>query len=226
VSATPVLSSDAFDHNAGCTLLSAQCVAKAFNPYRAKVGLPLLVPPKDDEKRLSVVAQSRADESWLYMYSFGIPIRELKEMFGYYSDASPAFVAQPGEFWLQPAENYWATVSDVRPGYYLLSVGGYCSSLDWESQEKMIRHRFGPRYERASEHLVCEAFFAAWLLNRWSDTHRSFFAPWERYYAHWGKALDSSGGRVCVGLSSNGIQVGSIYPEERASRLCAALVRV
>ncbi len=209
----------------GCRFLSANKVAEAFNPYRKRAGLPLLVPPESTDVNAPFDSgDSHADETRLSVYSFGIPIRELKDMFGYDPHNRPRFVADPGEAWLQPMEN-WTAVSDVKPGYYLLSVRGRFGNLDWQAQEQEINRSFGSRWRRASEHLVAESFFACCLHNDWGTSIDGFLWPEKDYFLHWGKATDSRGGRVWVGISRAGVQVGSTHPGERSSLLRVSLVR-
>jgi hypothetical protein len=167
-------------------------VAKAFNPFRKQADLAELVPPQEMAIPYSdEVLKKHADGKWLLIYSYGLLLREQRQMFGTDKNQQPCFCSN--DWWLKSKEDNWATKS-VKPGWYLVSLEGRFSNQNWPSQEESIR-KFGTDYERVDEHLMGEVCFSAFLINK--------ERPLENFY-HWGKSLISNGGRIAVGIFGRG----------------------
>lgn len=181
--------------------LSASNVAGALNPFRLASGLQELsvaTTPKQQEPTIEIT------DGWLCFYSFGQSIANLRKMFGCDPKCPPCFQGSIWDWWLQPKEASWVRERGA-PGYKLLSLSGVCGYTSWPEQTLRIKHPL----KRAQERLLCEAFFASWIMNRWSQETTEFSWPWSRYFRHWGESLTSGGERVWVALSYDGIEIGS-----------------
>jgi hypothetical protein len=202
--------------------MSPHDIAIALNPYRIRAGLPQLIPPVPETRPETIDFSSTSIGPCIVTYSYGIPILEFRQMFGINNNDTPCFHGTIWDYWLQPSEHRWVGHSDVSPGYYEVSLVGHFHNLDWGSQETQIQRQFGPTYERASEHLICEAFFSAWLLNR-NDRMPTSGQSREPSFLHWGKALNSRGERVWVSQSGIGITVNAQPDHQPRPDLAAAI---
>jgi len=169
-------------------VFSPEQVASALNPFRKRVGLPELVPPQGVEIPYSdEVLKKHADGKWLLIYSYGLSLREQRQMVGVDPNHQPC--VYNNDWWLKQKEDSWAT-KGVKPGWYLVCLEGRYGSQTWQSQEESIQKEWGQDYDRADEHLMGEAYLSAFLITR--------ERPLGNFY-HWGKSLGSDGSRVGVG---------------------------
>jgi hypothetical protein len=185
-------------------MLDPAAIADAFNPFRAASGLPMLHPPAD----LVNWSGAQIHERWVGLYSYGLSIYELRQMFGHTDKGRPRFQGGIWDWWLQPRESTWVTRKG-RARYCSLSLDGYYGYSTWNEQNEKISSVWGPAAVRASERLLCEAYFASWLVNNWSQSSDGFFWPWCKYSRHWGRSTATNGGRVWAALSYEGIEIGS-----------------
>jgi hypothetical protein len=179
-------------------------VAEAFNPFRTTAGLPLLHAPTDSPNW----PPRDVPDGWLCLYSFGLSIYELRQMFGCADTRPPRFQGGIWDWWLQPKEATWVK-RQGESGYRLLSLDGLYGYSTWREQEQKIASQGDPAVSRASERLLCEAYFASWLVNGWTRSSDGIFWPWCKYFRHWGKSIGANGERVWTALSYEGIEIGS-----------------
>lgn len=174
-------------------------VAEALNPLRKRAGLPELVPPQGVAVPYSdEVLKAHAGGKWLLVYSYGLSLREQRQMVGVDPNQQPCF-HKDSTWWLNAKEDGWAT-KGVNPGWYLVSTEGRFGGQTWNQQEQSIRE-FGESYERADEYLMGEACLSAYLINNGERLLENFY--------HWGKSLGSFGYRVGVGYFGRcGLYVG------------------
>ena len=179
-------------------------VAEALNPLRKRAGLQPLVPPQGVAIPYSdEVLKKHVDGRWLLIYSYGLSLREQRQMVGTDTNQQPCFYKE-WDWFLKSAEDHWAG-KGVKPGWYLVSLEGRYGSQAWQSQEESIQKEFGSDYERADEHLMGEVCLSAYLINNGERPLKDFY--------HWGKALGSGGYRVHVGsFAPDGLGVGRCPP--------------
>ncbi|HBI97130.1 MAG: hypothetical protein US83_C0007G0030 [Candidatus Falkowbacteria bacterium GW2011_GWC2_38_22] len=132
---------------------------------------------------------------------------------GYYSGQNPRQMRQEigtgsrdfynNDWWLANKEDFWATKTNIEPGYYLLNFNGKFADKNYYTQERFIRE-LGPVYKRCHEFVVSETVLSNYrvcnkerLLERW---------------CHWGEEIDSDRRRVTVGgFDSDGLRVGGEF---------------
>lgn len=205
--------------------ISPYDISTALNPFRIQAGLPKL-----DFQCINNYSETpdnpRQNSLWpsILIYCYGIPIAELREMFGVHSEHGPCFYGDIWDYWLQPSEDHWTKHSDVSPGFYEISLRGYFPNLAWESQEQKIRREFGSDCERASEHLLCEAFFSTWLLQEKGLLGSRSFS-WTRSFLHWGRSLNSRGERLWLSLSGSRVTINAQLPSQPRPDLAVAISR-
>lgn len=208
--------------------LTAKRVAASFNPFRERAGLPLLVPNATSlctspQLRL-IQSDPQTGTKCVCAYCFGIPLMELRMMFGVNSDHHPSFAGSIWDYWLQPQEDSWTRQSIARPGYYLLSLHGVFPKTMWSQQEDLIQSRFGAEWFRAPEHLAAEIFFACALNRIWEQPGIEFFWPWTNFFLHWGPSSNSLGRKIAVGFSHRFVELRDYDPQRADLHFLATML--
>lgn len=156
----------------------------------------------EDTLRQCAELNRTAGTDWRLVYIFGLSLRDQHQLRGDNPNHQPCFYKN-WDWWLKKPEDYWAT-QKPEPGYYLIDFNGRWGSTSWDRQEQKIA-KLGPSYERAHKAVISEAVFSSY------QTYQEHLL--ENWY-HWGRSLDSYGGRVSVGLfDRDGLNVYGYHPD-------------
>lgn len=160
-------------------------------------------------------AQNKAGtHKWVLAYGSTQSFRSQHSTLGTDKTHKPNYY--PGVDWfLKP--NY-KEVGDSKPeaGYYLLDMTPRWNLTNWQQQEENIA-ALGEDYERADERIFSQVVLA----HQEATGQRLFNDKW-----HWGRILVSDGCRVCVRLSSDGLDVNDGPPSYGGGDdLCVCVAR-
>lgn len=165
--------------------------AKVLTQGQAKGEVELPIRYSEDTLRACAKENAEKGTDWRLVYLRGNSLREERERVGANRKRQPCFY--DNNWWLEAKEENWAT-EKYETDYYLIDFNGRLGRTSWPNQEKAIQG-LGIDFERAHEAMVTEAAF------------RIFEATGERLlrdWYHWGRSLDSGGGRVGVGYFDSG----------------------
>jgi hypothetical protein len=158
------------------------------------------------------IAANANGEQWTLVYYSGQNPRQMRDKIGV---GSSSFY--DNDWWLKDKENFWATKTDIEPGYYLLNFKGQFADKTWDVQEELI-NKLGSAYERAHEFVVKEAVLSNFRINHGERLLENWY--------HWGKEIDSGRYRVDVGyFGSDGFFVGYGTPSSSNDLLRVVVAR-
>ncbi len=146
-------------------------------------------------------ANAIAEADWRLVYVHGISLRRQREIIGTNRKRQPCYY--DNNWWLGNGDDEWAFF-ETESDYYLLDFKGRFGRTSWQNQEDKIVE-LGPEFERAHETVVSEAAISFYQIFK-----ERLLETWY----HWGRSLDSIGGRVGVGdFDSEGWGVDHYYPD-------------
>jgi len=148
--------------------------------------------------RESIEANAKG-EQWALGYYSGQNPRQMRQKIG---TGSTCFYNN--DWWLANKEDFWATKTNIEPGYYLLNFNGKFADKNWDTQERLIGE-LGPVYKRCHEFVVSETVLSNYRIH---NSERLL----ENWY-HWGEEFDSDRYCVAVGyFDSSGFYVNDDTP--------------
>ena len=158
-----------------------------------------------EEVLQQAAAENEAGEvDWRLVYVFGLSLRQQRDLRG----------TDTKDWWLGSDEDSWAAKGAVA-GYYLLNFHVQFTGMTWRAQQDEIS-RLSDQ-ERAPEQIVSEAMLSVFMTTGQRLLKVCF---------HWGPSLDSSGGRVVVGVfDRGGLSVGDYHPGISSSSFGVVLAR-
>lgn len=179
-------------------VLTAEQAAKA-----QQMPVPQNVTIRYTKETLRECAKANAENGtdWRLVYLFGFSLRNERQKFGINTKSQPCF-HKDSTWWLEKSEDAWAT-EKPDSGYYLIDFMGRFSRTSWINQEAAIE-KLGNEFERANERAVAEA-----IISIFQTTGERLLEDWW----HWGRSLDSDGGRVDVSFPPAGLSVSDNRPD-------------
>lgn len=161
---------------------------KVLTQAQAKGEAELPICYSEDTLRACAKENTKHGRDWRLVYLRGNSLREERERVGENRKQQPRF-NKDHTWWLGASGNNWAT-EKFEPGYYLIDFNGRFGRTSWQNQKEAIAG-LGSEFERAHEAMVTEG-----ALRIFEATGERLLPNWW----HWGRSLDSCGGRVSVGL--------------------------
>lgn len=151
-------------------------------------------------------------EQWALGYYSGQNPRQMRQKIG---TGSTCFYNN--DWWLAYKEDFWATKTNIKPGYYLLNFNGKFADKNWDTQERLIGE-LGPVYKRCHEFVVSETVLSNYRIH---NSERLL----ENWY-HWGEEFGSDRNRVAVGrFGSSGFIVSDDTPSHSGDLLRVVVAR-
>lgn len=152
------------------------------------------------------------DEQWALGYYSGQNPRQMRRKIGI---GSTCFY--DNNWWLKEEEDFWATKTNIEPGYYLLNFNGKFADKHWGRQESLIGE-LGPVYKRCHEFVVSETVLSNCRIHNSEKLLENWY--------HLGEESSSDGNRVVVGgFDSRGFDVGNDAPLTSSDQIRVVVAR-
>lgn len=154
-------------------------------------------------------------EQWALGYYSGQNPRQMRQKIGVNSSSQPFFYNN--DWWQKNQEDFWATKTNIEPGYYLLNFNGKFADKNWDTQERLIGE-LGPVYKRCHEFVVSETVLSNFRIHN----NEKLLENWY----HWGEEFVSDRDRVAVGgFDSRGFNVRNGTPSDSNGILRVVVAR-